>query len=262
MENNGKIIMSKDGCTLTAYLAVSGNKPARAVIICPGGGYGFISSREGAPVAEELNKKGISAFVLEYSVTPVRYPKQVFQLASAVKHIRDNAGAYNINSKKITLMGFSAGGHLAATLATQWQQDYLYDLMQCSAADYRPNSAILCYPVITGGAYAHRGSFDNLLGGDLTRLDSVSLEKCVTYNCPPIFIWHTLDDTVVPVENSLLLISALRQKNIPFEAHLYPQGVHGLSLAAEITADGDNPDHRNPHVASWFGLAVKWIKNQ
>ena len=262
MENKGKIVMSKEGSTLTAYLIPESSKPVRAVIICPGGGYGSVSPREGAPVAEELNKKGVSAFVLEYSVAPARYPKQVFELASAVKHIRDKAGEYNINPKKITVMGFSAGGHLAATLATQWQQDYLHDHMQCSAADYRPNSVVLCYPVITGGAYAHRGTFDNLLGGDLTKLDAVTLEKCVTYNCPPVFIWHTLDDKVVPVENALLLISALRQKNIPFEAHLYPQGVHGLSLATEATAVEDNPEHRNGHVASWFGLAVKWIKGQ
>ena len=256
-----KQVRLKDGATLTAYLAPASSKPMRAVVICPGGGYGFVSPREGAPVAEELVNKGISAFVLDYSIAPVRYPTQIHQLASAVKHLRDNSAAYNVNPKKITVMGFSAGGHLAATLATQWQQDYLHDYMQCSAVDYCPNSVVLCYPVISAGAYGHRGTFDNLLGGDFGKLEAVSLEKSVTYNCPPVFVWHTVDDKVVPVENALLLITALRQKNVPFEAHIYPKGEHGLSLATPETAE-DNPDMKNPHVASWFGLAVKWIKNQ
>ena len=256
----GKSVALKTGGTLTAYALPLTSKVNRAVIVCPGGGYDSINKREGEPVAEELNKKGYVSFVLDYSISPNRYPKQVIELAHAVKHVRDNAIMYNIDPKKITIMGFSAGGHLAASLATQWQYDYLQDAMGCSAADYIPNSCVLCYPLITGGAYAHRASLDNLLGGDLSKLELVSLERCVTYDCPPIFIWHTVDDKVVPVENTLLFISALRQKNVPFEAHLFPKGEHGLSLATSASTDSDDASLKNAHVSQWFNLATKWIK--
>ena len=259
MEKKAKVIVSKVGTKLTAYPLPPGAKPTRAVIICPGGGYGSINTREGAPVAEDLVKRGFAAFVLEYPIAPARYPQQVFELALAVKHIRAHAKAYNINPKKITVMGFSAGGHLAATLATQWQYDYMYDFMECGGAEFRPDSVVLCYPVITAGAYANRMTFDNLLGGDMSKLDLVSLEKCVTHDCPPTFIWHTVDDDVVPVENALLYISALRRKNISFEAHLFPKGRHGISLATAETA-GDDSSYKSAHVASWMGLAAKWIK--
>ena len=262
MENvQSKVVLSSVGCSLTAYHATPGAKPNRAVIICPGGGYGFVSPREGAPVAEALVKSGITAFVLNYPVAPTRYPRQAYELATAIRHIRQHATAYNINPKKITVMGFSAGGHLAATLATQWQYDYLSEYMKCDPAEYRPDSAVLGYSVISSGAYAHRGSFMNLLGEDMSKLDMVSLEKSVTTDCPPIFVWSTVDDDIVPVENSLLLISALRKMNIPFEAHLYPKGAHGLSLSTPATAEED-PNLNNKHVSSWFGLAVRWIKAQ
>ena len=257
---NAKVILSRVGSSLTAYPAPQSSKPVRAVIVCPGGGYGYVSPREGAPVAEALNRSGIAAFVLEYPVAPAaHYPQQVFDLASAVKYVRTHAAAHNVNPKKITVMGFSAGGHLAATLATQWRHDYLAELMKCDPQEYRPDSAVLCYPVISGGAYAHRGTFENLLGGDMSKVELVSLEKCVTDDCPPVFLWHTVDDAVVPVENSLLLISALRKKDVPFEAHIYPKGEHGLSLSNIATSD-DRPEMNNKHVASWFGLAVRWIK--
>ena len=255
-----KVTISR-GSTMTAYPAAPSTKPVRAVIVCPGGGYGGISAREGAPVAEALNRQGIAAFVLDYPVAPnAHYPQQVFDLATAVKYLRSHATIYNINPKKITVMGFSAGGHLAATLATQWQYDYLYEFMKGDPAEYKPDSVVLCYPVITGGAYAHRGSFENLLGGDMSKLEIVSLERCVSIDCPPVFIWHTVDDTVVPVENSLLFISALRKKNRSFEAHIYPKGEHGLSLSTPAMADG-RKELNNKHVASWFNLAVRWIKS-
>ncbi|NLJ75056.1 MAG: prolyl oligopeptidase family serine peptidase, partial [Firmicutes bacterium] len=144
------------------------------------------------------------------------------------------------------------GGHLAASLGVHWST--------VGSEVNQPNALILCYPVITSGPFAHRGSFDALLGSNPTpeMLKEMSLEKQVNENTPPTFIWHTVADSVVPVENTLLFAQALQSYNIPFEMHIFPNGDHGLSLATAETDDGVRGIH--PHIASWITWCIEWLE--
>lgn len=229
--------------TLYAYLqentpAIEADRQHPAMLICPGGGYGFVSARESEPLALACLAKGYSAFVLRYSVAPdAQYPTQLRQAEAALRYIREHAAQWQIHPKQIAVMGFSAGGHLAGCLATMGQ--------------VRPNAAVLCYPVITAGEYAHRDSFI-ALGKD------ISLEKCVDAKTPPTFLWHTCEDELVPVENSLLMASALRKEKIPFELHIFQEGPHGLSLCNSLTAGPGAEAQINPHAEQWFSLCMAW----
>jgi acetyl esterase/lipase len=231
-----------------------------AILICPGGGYGHTSDREAEPIAMRYLAAGYHAFVLRYHVAPVRYPVALLEVASAMKIIRENAQEWNIDENKIILNGFSAGGHLAGSLSTFWTKDWLAQKLGTTKAMLQPNGCILAYPVITSGEFAHRGSFDNLLGDQQELLEEVSLEHQVTEDTPPMFIWHTYTDGSVPVENSLLLISALRKYNISAEFHMYPFGGHGLALANEETQTSDGRCYQ-PECQGWIDLAIRWVRN-
>lgn len=247
--------------TLTAYLPAHfpefGDQTLRkAVIICPGGGYAHVSEREGEPVALQLVAAGLAAFVLEYSVAPAQYPTALTQLAEAVSYVRQNATAWYIDPQKILVAGFSAGGHLAASLGTMWHTELVE--MGFDPAGIRPDGLILSYPVISAGTFAHQGSFENLLQSpEVAEWQAQSLEQLVTQQVPPVFIWHTVADQAVPVENSLLFVKALQQAQVPYECHLYPNGPHGLSLANSSTATANNPAVAN--VASWLELLKTWL---
>lgn len=229
----------------------------RAVIICPGGGYHYCSSWEGEPIALRFFADGYATFVLNYSVSPARFPQSVCEAAAAVKIVRDNAQKWNIDPDKIIICGFSAGGHLAASLGMFYDKSEVLDVLKCTEYDCKPNGMILCYPVITSGEKAHKGSFNNLLGTEHTIKDAekVSLEKLVTKKTPPAFIWHTFEDTRVPVENSILLFSEMKKTDISAELHIFPHGSHGLSLADGVAGPENND------VVIWSELASRWIKN-
>ncbi len=250
------------------------------ILICPGGGYEHISVREGESIALSFMAMGFHAAVLRYSVAPAKYPVQITELAFAMKYIRSHAKEWHIIEDKIFVQGSSAGGHLAASLGGFWKEEWLYKAVGAeSAEEIRPNGMILSYPVITSGEYAHRGSFDNLLGKgtsvapamadaeDITLddgketilLEKLSLEKQVTPDTPPAFIWHTFTDETVPVENSLMFVSALRKYGIPTEFHMYVKGEHGLALATEQTASAGG-SHMQPECASWTRLVQTWFK--
>jgi acetyl esterase/lipase len=258
--------------TLTAYVAsaideMPYNYKRPAVIICPGGGYRFVSNREGEPVALAFLAAGINAFVLDYSVTgdggTKTFPAQLIELATAIKFVKDNAEKFSIDPDKIFVNGYSAGAHLAASLGTLHSSSYVKDALGVSDNELRPAGMILAYPVITSGEKAHRGSFDNLLGDKATDADAlraVSLEFQVTKETSPAFIWHTRTDSTVPVQNSLLLASALADNGIPFEMHVYPEGPHGMSIATEVVYS-KVVSCVDPYVAEWFNAAVRWIKN-
>ncbi len=235
--------------TLTAYLPdLVQPKPRRAVIICPGGGYAFVSPRESEPIALTFAAQGMAAFVLDYAVAPVRYPAALRQLAEAMRVVRAHADEWQLT--QILVCGFSAGGHLAASLGTQYDQAVLADY---DAAVIRPDGLLLAYPVITGGRFAHRDSFTNLLGaGEAT---TQSLENLVTSQTPPTFIWTTADDQTVPAMNSLLFVEALQQAGVVVEFHLFPHGRHGMSLGT----DWVNEDAGVPHAASWPQLFFDWV---
>ncbi len=245
--------------TLASYI-LDGPKSRGAVLICPGGGYHFTSEREAEPIALQFNAAGFHAFVVYYSVAPRRHPQPLLDVSRAMCIIRENADKWRVHPQKIAACGFSAGGHLAASLGVHWQKPYLQDIPGIQIGLNRPDALILCYPVITSGPYAHRGSFDNLLGANPSQalLDEMSLERQVTTKTPPAFIWHTFNDDAVPVENSLLFASELRTHGVPFELHIYPEGPHGLSLATEETDNGSMGVH--PHVATWMGLCVEWLR--
>lgn len=241
----------------TDSIAVSHRRPA--VIVCPGGGYAFTSDREAEPVALKYAAMGYHAFVLRYSVSPDVFPAPQLELAQAIYLVREHADEWHVNPDKIVVTGFSAGGHLAASLACLWNREELYGPLGRKAEDIRPNGAILCYPVISSGPFAHRDSFVKLLGDRYEELvDEMSLENQVGPHVPPVFIWHTVADELVPVENTLFFIQALQKHHVPFEAHLYPEGKHGLSLADPLTSTDES--QLLPHIADWISLAEKWLR--
>lgn len=240
---------------------INRNRKRPAVIICPGGGYAYTSDREAEPIALQMMAAGYHAFVLRYHTSPHTYPTQLLELAKAVKVVREHADEWNIDEERIVVAGFSAGGHLAASLSVFWTKEWLLKELATTKEMVRPNACLLAYPVVTSGEFAHRGSFINLLGERYEELlDEVSIEKQVDEATPPMFIWHTYTDQAVPVENSLLLIQALRNYNISTEFHMYPVGVHGLSLATEETKNSDGRGVQ-PECAGWVELAIRWIKN-
>lgn len=244
--------------TLDTYI-LEGNKKRGAVLICPGGAYAFTSEREAEPIAMQFNAAGFHAFVVYYSVSPRKHPQPIMDVSRAMCVIRENAEEWNVDQQKIAVCGFSAGGHLAASLGVHFEKPYLFDNPGITEGMNNPNALILSYPVISSGEFAHRGSFENLLGkgAEEAKLQEMSLELQVTEKTPPSFLWHTFQDADVPVENTMLFAQALRRKNIPFELHIYPEGVHGLSLATEETSEGGFI--QDAHVASWMRLCIEWL---
>ena len=213
------------------------------ILLCPGGGYTRTSDREAEPMALKFLAMGYHAAVLRYSCAPAEYPTSLKELAYSIKFLREHAKEWHIDPHKIVVEGCSAGGHLAASLGVFWDEDFLAESQGLSASEHellRPDGLLLCYPVITSGEFAHRGSFENLLGSRQEELgEKLSLEKQVTSKVPKTFIWHTFADQSVPVENSLLFVSALRRAGVPTEFHMYEKGAHGLALADKLTETSD-----------------------
>ena len=231
------------------------------ILICPGGGYEFLSDREGESIAFKFNSFGYHAAIINYSIAPVTYPTQLLEVSAAVKFIKDHAEEYFIDPDRIAIYGASAGGHAAADYATGYFRDEVTSVLKVSPDYLKPAGMILAYPVITSGEFAHRGSFDNLLGelkNDKKMLDYLSIENRITKETPPAFIWHTFPDACVPVENSLLLAEAMKKENIPFELHIFPSGDHGLGLADEITLS-PNRTEINEGAAQWIDLCRRWL---
>jgi dienelactone hydrolase len=230
---------------IEVYLPNKKSATGQAVIICPGGGYSILAyDWEGTDVAKLLNAHGIAAIVLKYrlpdslsSTAPDKVP--LMDAQQAMRMVREKASGWNIQSNKIGIMGFSAGGHLAATLSTHFEKDT------------RPDFSILIYPVISmDKSVAHMGSRNNLIGKHPTdeMIKLYSNELQVTTNTPPSFIIHASDDDGVPVENSLLYYQALKKNNVSTEMHIYPKGGHGFGLA-----------NGNRSLESWPRLMIEWM---
>ncbi|MDQ4140352.1 MAG: alpha/beta hydrolase, partial [Bacteroidota bacterium] len=216
--------------TLTAYLPPEDKATGAAVVVCPGGGYSIIAAgHEGVDVARKLNEKGIAAFVVKYrlpssktSTNPEIAPLQDAQ--QAIRIVRKRAAEWQVDPKRIGIMGFSAGGHLASTAGTHFQKVVTPNPDKISV---RPDFMILVYPVISSqSGVAHQGSFDNLLGKNASpeKLKEYSNDQQVTAQTPPTFLIHASDDKAVPPANSILFYQALQQLNIPAELHIYPKG--------------------------------------
>ncbi len=232
-----------------------------AVVICPGGGYQFLSPREAEPVALVFATMGFNAFVAWYRVAPHRYPCPQQDAAAAVAWVRAHAAQTHTHPDKIAIMGFSAGGHCAASLGVWWPRAELWTDLGLTPEQVKPNALVLCYPVISGGEKAHRGSFENLSGSaDLAEHLRYSLETQVTPQTPPAFLWHTWTDAAVPVENSLLFASALKAAGVQAEVHLFPFGAHGASLCNPQTSGTLAPQMNLPDCAQWPGMAADFLR--
>lgn len=255
---------------LTAYILepVEGitDKKRPAVLLCPGGGYHKLSGREDQPIAMKYLAAGFHVFVLHYSLVPDVFPRALMELALSMKLIREHGNEWNVDVKRIAVSGFSAGGHLACCLGTFWNKEWLYKALEVKPEIIQPNGMILCYPVITSEEYCHKGSFECLMGTEASKKDMelrrlLSLEYQVGPQVPKTFLWHTWTDQSVPVENSLLLLQALRKAGVNVEAHLYPMGPHGIALGTEET-QGIDQKYLAPYCESWMGLAIRWISEQ
>jgi acetyl esterase/lipase len=249
----------KDIPTLTPYYPDPAKATGAAFVICPGGGYGGLAPHEGIDYAHFFNEHGVAGFVLKYRLGPSGYhhPAMLQDAARALRTVRARAGEWKLDAHRIGIIGSSAGGHLASTLLTH------FDAGKADAADpierenSRPDLGILCYPVVTlQDPFAHAGSRKNLLGPNPTSelVTELSNELKVTKETPPCFIWHTCEDTVVPVENSLQFAAALRKFGVPFDLHIYEKGKHGMGLGSQVYGGGD----RHP----WTKDCVYWLKGR
>lgn len=241
-------------------------KKRPVVIVVPGGRYEWKSDREAEPIALRFMAMGCHAAVLDYSVSPNRFPVSLAELALAVAVIRSHSEEWKADPHAILACGFSAGGHLACSLGTFWNRPTVYEAIGRKPEEVKPDGLILCYPVITSGEYRHDGSFEALLGakeeaGWEERAEAVSLERQVTEAMPPVFLWHTQTDGTVPVENSLLLAMALQKHHISCELHIYPKGGHGLALASMETA-GNRQEDLEPCCQSWIPLVQAWLEER
>lgn len=232
---------------LTGYVHPDA-KPRPAMVVTPGGAYCFVAPSEGGPVAEKFYEAGYNAFVLAYTVNPLGSAplgmRPLRDLSRAVRFVRRNAAGFHIDPDRLAVCGFSAGGHLSASLCVHWPDVQDPDPAYASFSN-RPNAAILSYPVITAGEYAHRGSFENLLGPEASPEDLayMSLENHVGPHTPPCFLWQTAEDGAVPVENSYLFAQACRAAGVDFAHHVFTKGQHGLSLADEDWLAGRHGDN-------------------
>lgn len=238
--------------TITPFPAPKETATGAAIVIFPGGGYARLSDvKEGSDVAKWLNTLGISAFVVKYRLG-MRYhqPNPLLDAARAVRTVRARANEWNIDTNRIGILGFSAGGHLASTLGTHFDAGKPDDKDEIERVSSRPNVMVLLYPVITMGEFTHTGSKKNLLGENPTPdlIKQYSNEFNITKDTPPTFLVHTMTDAGVPVENSMMFSAALRKAGVPFELHLYERGPHGFGLASN-----------DPVLSSWPGRCADWL---
>ena len=250
---------------LTTYiLDVTSETPFNSrrplVLLCPGGGYEWTSEREGEPIALRFMAMGFHSAILWYSVKPAVYPSALLQVGEAVRCLKAHADEFHLDPGKIIIQGCSAGGHLAASYGVFWKKDWVRKTLGATEEELRPAGLILCYPVITSGEFAHRGSFVSLLGDRYDELvDEMSLENQVNPDVPRTFLWHTTEDEAVPVENSLYFYSALHRQGIPAELHIYERGLHGLALASPLTSEPDGTRIQK-ECESWIDLAGTWME--
>lgn len=251
------------GCHMDTYIPALTTAPGMerpSIVICPGGGYEHLSEREAEPVAMAFAAMGFNAFVVRYRIAPNRHPAPVHDVASAVAWVRAHARAHQGNPNAIAVAGFSAGGHAAGSLGVMWHDETLMAQAGLTPEAVRPNALVLCYPVVTGGMHAHRGSFVQLTGSQDESVHACySLDALVTPDTPPTFLWHTWEDGAVPVENTLLMAAALRRSGVLTEVHIFPHGSHGLALANPLTSTCT--EQNIPECAAWPEMAARFLRD-
>ena len=248
-----------------------------AVVICPGGGYFFTSDREAEPVALRFLARGYHAFVVRYSVR-TRFPEPMLDLARAMLTIREHADEWLVDPDQLTVCGFSAGGHLAASLGVFWGKPWLHDAVGVGGDQIRPAALTLGYPVIDidlvsdrqdrgelgdESVPANEAIYSVVLGERQPALeikDRYRLDLHVSAATPPAFLWHTADDDLVFAPNALRFAAALAEHRVPYELHVFESGVHGLSLADETT--DVQGQFINPYAQVWIDLALRWLQRR
>ncbi len=241
--------------TLTVYAPAPDKANGAAVVVCPGGGYGGLADHEGKPIAEWLASLGVTGVVLRYRLGPkYHHPVEMGDVARAIRTVRSHAAEWGLDAHRIGVLGFSAGGHLASTAATHFDAGNPSATDPIDRVSSRPDIAVLVYPVITfSDPFTHGGSRQNLLGAnpspDLITL--LSNEKQVTAQTPPTFLVHGSDDTVVPVENSMMFAMACRKAGVPFELHVYEHGPHGFGLGGSDAV-----------LSAWPGTCARWMEHR
>jgi len=246
---------SVDIPTISLYRPSGSTATGAAIVVCPGGSYTMLADHEGHTIAVWLNSIGITAAVLKYRLGPrYHHPVELQDVTRAMRTLRARAAEWGIDPRRIGIMGFSAGGHLASTIATHFDAGDSGSADPIERVSSRPDLAVLAYPVISmTDGITHQGSRRNLLGDNPTQalVAELSNEKRVTAKTPPTFLFHTANDPVVPVENSLLFASALRAAKVPFELHVFEQGPHGVGLAQD-----------DPVLSVWPSLLQHWLRVQ
>lgn len=234
------------------YDTIIAHRVRPALIICAGGCYRWRSPREKDAPALEFLRMGYQVFIMEYSCEEgaANY-RPLRELARAVEILRENAEEWHINPEKIAVLGFSAGGHLAASLGALWNDPDVGLSPKC-----RPDALILCYPVISMYEFCHAESVQWVTGGDEDMRRKLNLTDRVTPDFPPTFMWHGGEDESVPPENSLFLAAALRKNRVPFEYHLFETGAHGISVC---TQEVETPE---PACRAWVELCGTWLNRR
>lgn len=229
-----------------------------AVLILPGGGYGYVSEREAEPVALRFAARGWSTFVLMYSVAPNKFPTALREAAMAMAYIRRNAGEMEIDPAMVAAIGFSAGGHLCGTLGTLFDSPEVEDIGPAELL--RPDALGLCYPVVLSLGRTHNGSFRKLCGEDMQLRQRLSLDGLVRPDMPPVFLWHLRDDDSVPVCGSLILAQRLEEAGVDFAMHIYRQGGHGLSTADAQVYPMDARPTVSWDVPGWLEAQIRYFE--
>ena len=256
MLENSEAVLNTYARPKEGFLAEDGGR--WGVLVLPGGGYGIVAPSEGEPVALAFLGAGVQAFVLKYSVAPVRWPQQLQETAAAITYLRKNARRYGISKDKIAVCGFSAGGHLAGCAANLWNHPVITEGLGFDEEQARPNAAILSYPVTMLRETGENMTRDNLFG-DAALVPETSLETSVTRHNPPAFLWTTYTDGTVPMEHTMVYADALRAHEVPFELHIFNKGPHAMGLATPDSAW--EADHTDVRAAQWHALCVGWLKN-
>ncbi len=248
---------AKDKPKLIAYLPEKDKANGAAIVICPGGGYGHLAmDHEGHQIGQWLNSIGVAGFIVDYRHRSKGYghPAPLQDAQRAIRTVRARAKEWNVDPQRIGILGFSAGGHLASTAATHFDDGKKDSKDPIEQAGCRPDFAVLCYAVIAfDEPYTHVGSQRNLLGAnaDPELMKSLSNEKQVTAKTPPTFLWHTTEDNGVPPENSVQFYLACVKNKVPAELHIYEKGRHGVGLGKGI-----------PGTENWSAACEAWMRGR
>ncbi|MBQ7387740.1 MAG: alpha/beta hydrolase [Clostridia bacterium] len=250
---------------IDTYVANDTSHARPAMLVIPGGGYRQVcTDREGEPIAIAFMAKGYNAFVLNYRVDGETYPAQLIDASRAIVHIRDNAEKYSVDKEKVYAVGFSAGGHLAGSLAIMHDEPEVLKTLGARKGYNRPDAAILAYPVVSAVKQTHLGSFETLLGKNVSSFSEqereyLSLECRASSDSAPLFIWHTAEDQIVPINGSMALAERYVELGLKTTLRLYPYGRHGVALSNDITVR-DDPYAAQPLAEGWIDESCAWLK--